>query len=124
MLGNVIRDPHHTESVCDCETGLQLLDMSTVFHGNKRTTQAVVTIHGNSAWPFRELSDVSIKGYEIHMGQSEFGECVPFTGAIEAQGVETIIGIADSTGRIFGTYCHGYSIGKGCIRGNKCIAKG
>jgi len=107
MLGNVIRDPHHTESVCDCETGLQLLDMSTVFHGNKRTTQAIVTIHGNSAWPFRELSGVQVKGYEIHMGQSEFGECVPFTRTIDAQGIETLIGVADSTGRIFGTYCHG-----------------
>jgi adenosylcobyric acid synthase len=117
MLGNVIRDPHHTESVCDCETGLQLLDMSTVFHGNKRTTQAIVTIHGNSAWPFRELSGVQVKGYEIHMGQSEFGECVPFTGAIEAQGVETIIGIADSTGRIFGTYCHGLFDRKGVVSG-------
>jgi cobyric acid synthase len=51
------------------------------------------------------------------MGQSEFGECVPFTGAIEAQGVETIIGIADSTGRIFGTYCHGLFDRKGVVSG-------
>lgn len=117
MLGNVIGDPHHTESVCDCEAGLQLLDMSTVFHDNKRTTQAIVTIQGNSAWPFRELSGVQVNGYEIHMGQSEFGECVPFTIGIDAQGIKSVIGVADLTGRIFGTYCHGLFDTKAVVSG-------
>jgi len=117
MLGNIIRDPYHAESDCDCETGLQLLDMSTVFHDNKRTTQAIVTILGNSAWPFRELSGVQVKGYEIHMGQSEFEDCVPFTVATDALGTETTIGIADLTGRIFGTYCHGLFDTKAVVSG-------
>jgi adenosylcobyric acid synthase len=107
MLGGDIRDPHHVESQCEGETGINLLNISTTFENEKRTTQSKVVLHGKSAWPFADLNELQIDGYEIHMGRSEFGKSVPFTSVIDSSGNANIIGIADITGRIAGTYCHG-----------------
>jgi len=108
MLGTTVADPFGAESACATEPGLCLLDMSTTFYLEKHTTQTTITIRGNSAWPFAALDGVESRGYEIHMGQSSYGDsCVPFTTAADLSGNYAIIGVADRSGRIAGTYCHG-----------------
>lgn len=107
MLGNDIYDPFHTESRSERENGLGLLDMSTTFHQSKTTAQTQVKLHGNSFGLLAATDGEIVNGYEIHMGQSEYGECKPFTSAIDVSGAETVIGVSDRSGRIAGTYCHG-----------------
>lgn len=118
MLGMVISDPACTESISITEPGLGLLDMSTTFFPEKRTTQTTITIHGHSFWPFASLDGVEACGYEIHMGQGSFGSsCVPFTATTGNSGKDSLIGVADSTGHIAGSYCHGLFDSKVVIAG-------
>ncbi|HEX2959411.1 MAG TPA: cobyric acid synthase [Chitinispirillaceae bacterium] len=117
MLGNDIRDPDHFENNCEQESGLQLLDMSTIFHDTKCTVQTKVNLSGKSLWLLEELKSIQIDGYEIHMGQSEFGKYLPFTTITDTSGSEKITGIADTTGRIAGTYCHGFFDSKEVVSG-------
>ncbi|MFP4242443.1 MAG: cobyric acid synthase [Chitinispirillaceae bacterium] len=106
MLGMGICDPHHVESASEYEQGLGLIDMKTIFHSDKSTAQSTVKVHGTFGL-FAELDGFQLNGYEIHMGQSEFGNCVPFTSSLDSSGNETVIGAADKSGRVAGTYCHG-----------------
>ena len=117
MLGTDIRDPHHVESAVDSVPGLGLLDMSTTFNAEKRTTQSKVLFHGASAWPFAGLAGVQTDGYEIHMGSSVFGKGSPFTSAIDSNGQEKITGIADAKGCVAGTYAHGLFDSKDVVKG-------
>jgi len=117
MLGTDIRDPHHVESAIDCVPGLGLLDMSTVFDAEKRTSQSRVLFHGASAWPFADLAGLKIDGYEIHMGCSVFGKGAPFTSAIDSRGQEKTIGISNAGGCVAGTYAHGIFDSKEVVEG-------
>jgi len=108
MMGNEIFDPEHLESECERESGLKILDMSTTFHAVKSTMQTKVNVTAKNLWLFEESEIDEVNGYEIHMGQSTFGTSRPFTTIRDQSGVEIITGIADMTGRIAGTYCHGF----------------
>lgn len=107
MLGNMIYDPHHSESSGDREEGLHLLDMQTVFSDKKQTETVSVSINNDCSWLFANCSKVDVQGYEIHMGQSEYGKLSkPFTQRC-GSGNQEINGITDQTGKILGTYLHG-----------------
>jgi len=118
MLGTNIADPAGVENSGGNERGLGLLDMSTEFYREKYTAQRTVRIHGYSAWPFAALDGLEISGYEIHMGRSTYGpSCVPFTTTADPPGAGSVIGVADLSGRIAGTYCHGLFDSKEVVKG-------
>ena len=92
--------------------------MATTFHQDKCTTQTTVTIRGHSAWPFASLGGATAHGYEIHMRRSTFGtSCVPFTIATDLSGNDAVVGVAEPTGHIAGTYCHGLFDSKEIVQG-------
>ena len=108
MLGTTLRDPFCVESNCTEVPGLGFLDMETEFSVEKRTKQVSVTLSGTGTVFSKDHGDGVIDGYEIHMGESVFGErTIPFTCAVEENGNLRCNGIADRNGTVAGTYCHG-----------------
>ena len=71
MLGKTVCDPDETEAAGITEiSGLGLLDMVTVFHGEKIQTQTQGQFE-NISGMLCSLNGLSYEGYEIHMGRSE-----------------------------------------------------
>lgn len=109
MLGMEIEDPHRTESNLLKIEGMGLLNSKTVFQQSKITTQVEgVVTDGQSL--LGGLVGSSIRGYEIHMGTTEYMEgCVPFiriNKVLEKDEAHTG-GIRNEAGTVFGTYIHG-----------------
>ena len=108
MLGKRIEDPHWVESEQTDIDGLGLLDIVTVFEGEKTTHQVRAKIavdHGL----FQGLSGENLTGYEIHMGQTLSGDAPPafeITQRIGGDGSHPD-GATGHDGRVFGTYLHG-----------------
>ncbi len=100
IMGRSIRDPEGIESHSPSEKGLGLLDVETMFHSQKVTTQ-VSGCHRSSGMP--------INGYEVHMGQTTLGTGVqPFLDLTSAEGaVIHRDGAVTAEGRVCGTYVHG-----------------
>ena len=102
MLGNVLRDPGHSESQVPEAAGLGLLDMEVEFEKEKRTVQATATVECGTGWP-EKLSGMRVDGYEIHTGRNSYGpEAQPWLRI----GGETD-GVMNAQGNVLGTYLHG-----------------
>ena len=89
MLGRTIRDPEGVEAASmGTIQGMGLLDMDTVFEGEKlqRQTQGVF---GAIPGPLHTLTGLPYQGYEIHMGRSGS------QSALHCQG------------NVYGSYIHG-----------------
>ncbi|MGH9368174.1 MAG: cobyric acid synthase [Thermoanaerobaculia bacterium] len=101
MLGAVIADPDHVESVRGDVSGLGLLKVRTRFEKEKITHQ----IRARCCWTGDE-----VRGYEIHHGVS-----LCLDGTMRAfeilersgQAAQTLEGARDGGGRIWGTNIHG-----------------
>ena len=96
MLGCNIEDPEAVEGT-ERETGLELLPVDTVMKSSKTRK----SFAGNISVPTGVLSPLAgheIKGYEIHMGQTE-----PFDRVCEF----TSEGSGYCLGNVYGTYVHG-----------------
>ena len=111
MLGKRILDPHHTESSFDSTDGLGLLGLQTTFHENKLTSQVVASARDFS-FLGKRISVDDIKGYEIHMGTTEFlcdrdshPLCVKERRGEVCDAAE---GTVNEEENIFGTYIHGF----------------
>ncbi len=109
MLGNRIEDPHKTESSLLAIDGMGLLNTKTIFQEKKVTTQVEgeLTQCGEI---FPDGGDKFVKGYEIHMGTTEYFEgCIPFIKIKKelGQAKESIGGIRNEAGTVLGTYIHG-----------------
>lgn len=90
MLGREISDPDQVETAGMTEIpGMGLLDMTTIFRGNKVQTQTAGTFSGITGM-LSGLNGLSYTGYEIHMGRSE-EKLPPVSGS----------------GNVFGSYIHG-----------------
>ncbi len=90
MLGRRISDPEGAEAAPGTElSGLGLLDMETVFRGDKVQTQTRGRF-GEIEGLLSSLTGLSYEGYEIHMGRSR-----------EARPALT------GKGNVYGTYIHG-----------------
>lgn len=100
MMGKSIADPEHVESELSSVTGLGLLDIETVFEGEKITAR-VKGIH--------VMSGFAISGYEIHCGRiRRFGADAPFRVCSRNGGtLDEIEGAVYDDLRIFGTSIHG-----------------
>lgn len=90
MLGSTICDPDQVEAAGTTEMqGLGLLDMDTVFQGEKVQTQVAGTFDG-VAGMLSGLNGMDYTGYEIHMGRSQEKK-PPLQGR----------------GNVYGSYIHG-----------------
>ena len=90
MLGRTVSDPDQVEAAGTTEIqGLGLLDMDTVFQGEKVQTQVAGTFDGVTGM-LSGLNGMSYTGYEIHMGRSQ-EKLPPLQG----------------TGNVYGSYIHG-----------------
>ena len=86
------------------------MSMKTVFAKEKLTSQVEADCHGLH-FLGQEIVAQGLKGYEIHMGHTEFtreSEEHPFTITCRGrQTCQSIEGTAAAAGNIFGTYIHG-----------------
>ena len=90
MLGSTICDPDQVEAAGTTEIqGLGLLDIDTVFQGEKVQTQVAGTFDG-VAGMLSGLNGMDYTGYEIHMGRSQEKK-PPLQGR----------------GNVYGSYIHG-----------------
>ena len=100
MLGRRISDPEQVEAAGVTEAaGMGLLDMDTVFAGQKIQTQTQGTFSGITGM-LAELNGCSYVGYEIHMGRSRTS-LPPLMG----------------TGHVYGSYVHGIFDAPGVAEG-------
>ncbi len=109
MLGNLISDPHKTETWVGEINGLGLLAVNTIFETEKTTTQVTGEIlsHGGQ---MAKLSGLDVTGYEIHMGQTTLDQGVqPFLRLTSELGktCDRLDGAINEEGNVFGTYVHG-----------------
>ena len=96
MLGSTIRDPEGVEAAGVTEIqGMGLLDMDTVFAGEKVQRQVSGTF-GEIPGALHGLTGLDYTGYEIHMGRSQRGG-----DAIQC------------SGNVYGSYIHGIFDGAG-----------
>ena len=110
MLGEKILDPQHTESSFDSTEGLGLLGLQTTFHEDKLTAQVTASVQDLS-FLGQTISAEGIKGYEIHMGTTEFlrdSETHPFRiQERRGESCDAVEGTVNEAGSVFGTYIHG-----------------
>ncbi len=105
MLGETISDPENMEEGGFIK-GLALLPMKTVFQGEKIRTR-VVGSFGQVEGILKELSDVELEGYEIHMGITELNEKLSPLAEIKnfIENESKVDGAF--SGNVYGTYVHG-----------------
>ncbi|MBQ4042431.1 MAG: cobyric acid synthase CobQ, partial [Clostridia bacterium] len=90
MMGNAVSDPDGVETEKGTTIkGLGLLNMNTVFHGEKVQTQTRGVFRDIEGM-LSSLNGMAYEGYEIHMGRSE----------------ETLRPV-EGDGNIYGSYIHG-----------------
>lgn len=109
MLGSKLLDPQKTEGKLEAIEGLSLLDMKTEFSEGKDTFQVKAEA---LAWGdyFFNPKDGEIKGYEIHMGNSETGEKASPLFKIKSrsgQNCNIKDGAVSDKLEVWGTYLHG-----------------
>jgi len=101
MMGEAIEDPLGVENggVSRTTAGLGLLPVRTVMQAEKTVRRVSGTRGGAPAFT----------GYEIHMGETEYGAgCMPFARILrEGDTAAVPDGAAVGEGRIWGTYVHG-----------------
>lgn len=101
ILGKELHDPDGVEHGGDMR-GLGLLDISTVFQGDKTRTRIQGTI--KEEHNLYGLSNRDLTGYEIHMGTTDnLGEAVPFIELEDGR----LDAYMTGDGRIWGSYLHG-----------------
>lgn len=109
MLGKHISDPYLTESSVPEIQGMGLLDIHTVFNRKKVTTQVEAVII-NADGVLAGTRDAVVRGYEIHMGKTVYGEeCMPFVAnrKVLGQDCNVVSGVRNKEGNVLGSYIHG-----------------
>ena len=110
MLGRTVSDPEQVEAAGISKiSGMNLLDMDTLFRGEKVQTQTE-GIFENIPGLFSCLNGLAYQGYEIHMGRS-----------MERRSAVTC------KGKVYGSYIHGIFDAPGvaeAILGALCRKKG
>jgi adenosylcobyric acid synthase len=100
MLGAEMTDPHGIDGAA---RGLGLLPLSTSFAADKMVRRCE-TRFGELTGPWKNLSGMPLRGYEIHNGQT----CV-HADAARTDAREAIPGLAwqNAAGNVLGLYVHG-----------------
>jgi len=100
MMGLTIEDPLSVERGGSC-AGLGLLGVHSVFAAEKTTVPVAGVAHIFD-------SRVTIEGYEIHTGVTDYGSTQPFTHVLRAgSGAAHRDGAVSPGGRLIGSYIHG-----------------
>ena len=107
ILGNVIREPLHTESHLDQVNGLGLLPLEIEFLTEKATHQAQAVVRSQSGW-LKGIDGIVLSGYEIHMGISrqESGAWLEITHR-SGETLSLPDGSILPDGKVWGCYIHG-----------------
>jgi adenosylcobyric acid synthase len=111
MLGNLIKDPLHTETKLDEIQGMKLLNVDTSMQAEKVMTRTKAVFSLN----FKEVINISadeksVYGYEIHMGDTFYGDNTKHLLNIvekNSVSVHSKDGAINEKGNILGTYLHG-----------------
>ncbi|MFZ5997124.1 MAG: cobyric acid synthase [Nitrospirota bacterium] len=118
MLGRRLLDPHGVESPYKKIDGLGLLNIETLFEKRKTTCQVEAEINGpmfdSPIHPFIDSPSLTLKGYEIHMGEST-GDIGLFklkrrgnsTDSPIHRFIDTYVLDGSRNGNCWGTYIHG-----------------
>jgi adenosylcobyric acid synthase len=107
ILGTEIADPHNMESVSSI-CGLGLLAIRTSMRPHKTTRISSGRIVASTLFG-QPLSSSNVKGYEIHIGDTEYLKgSVPFAHlSSEGDDPDLPDGCTAISGNAFGTYLHG-----------------
>lgn len=114
MLGRTVSDPDGVEGGGTIR-GLELLDIDTVFRGEKTRTRVTGKL-GQIGGLLGELSGHCFEGYEIHMGETTVRDVSlgyiryeGYTGQCAGDMNQEPNGAADGAwqGNVYGTYIHG-----------------
>jgi adenosylcobyric acid synthase len=97
MLGNSITDKDSVETETLKIDGFGLLDIETVFETKKVTKRVEANLISNN--------NISVYGYEIHMGISNYGKSAKPLFNIKKENYED--GSINSNASVLGTYIHG-----------------
>ncbi len=99
MLGHVVKDPTGLEGSPGWTHGLGLLPVETTLQSPKTTTLSEFDWDGSTG-----------RGYEIHMGATRLKAGAPFIRILSrnAVAVTQTDGCLASSGRVAGTYIHGF----------------
>lgn len=101
LLGKELHDPNGVEHGGDMR-GLGLLDISTIFLGEKTRTRIQGIIREDQN--LYQLENRTVEGYEIHMGTTtNLGDAVPMIDLADGR----IDAYMTKDGRIWGSYLHG-----------------
>lgn len=107
MLGQQVKDPEHTESEINELAGLGLLPIITTFVADKITRQVDAKAQNNNFLAL-DMSVEGLKGYEIHMGRTEYTEKIDSAFVLDRGENEVVDdGAVRSDGLVMGTYMHG-----------------
>ncbi len=111
MLGNTIEDPHGSENygLPSTETALGLLPIRTVLC----TEKTVCRVRGFlRSYLFRggAAPPIPFEGYEIHVGETVYETgASPLSDVERYRATEAVVdGAVSESGRVFGTYVHGF----------------
>ncbi|WP_243259180.1 cobyric acid synthase [Clostridium sp. 'deep sea'] len=107
MLGEKIIDSKAIESALNQVNGIGLLAVTTIFEQHKVTTRTKAVLPANTLPYIKQ--DITIDGYEIHMGKSNLlkNDCLLLVTERAGQKVQDTDGAISNDGKIFGTYFHG-----------------
>jgi len=106
MLNRMLYDG--IESAIDQMAGLGLLDCETHFAAQKTTRQIMGKIVAPANGLLKYCHNLAIKGYEIHMGQTQLADSLsPFSQLTTAEGCKHVDGAVNEAGNVLGTYVHG-----------------
>lgn len=108
LLGNKLYDPEGIEGSIKEIDGIGLLDIETKFEKEKVTTQVEAVINKDLNGYSNSLSNISVKGYEIHMGETDVKgkSLLTITKKLE-ENVSYQEGCINEEGNVVGTYIHG-----------------
>ncbi|MEW6615382.1 MAG: cobyric acid synthase [Thermodesulfobacteriota bacterium] len=106
MLGEYIADPYCIEASLSKISGIGLLPVRTSIEKEKVTSQVCAKIHPLNQF-FKNTGE--LKGYEIHMGLTDFYEERCMLEIVERDGSSISVpdGFISENGRVWGTYIHG-----------------
>lgn len=109
MLGRVVRDPNRVEGDIECAEGLGLLEVYTEIKTSKVTTQVEGKVLNGLPGCAGMLGGSAVRGYEIHMGDTQLGTGVRSFISLKRCGsnAEVLDGAVSPSGNVLGTYVHG-----------------
>ncbi len=103
MLGETLIDPHGVDGT---RPGLGLLPVVTVFAANKTVRHRDATF-SHFAGPWSALSGLSVRGYEIHHGQTVQHSAKTATGDHVVSVMADDLAWCNGAGNVLGLYLHG-----------------